>query len=45
MLLNISDNVEFNRYASKETEKSNAVIAQNAEATKYYTLFNGAKRK
>ena len=45
LLSDISDNVEFNRYASEETAKANAAVAQNTEATKYYTLFNAAKRK
>ena len=45
LLSDISNNVEFNRYASEETAKANAAIAQNTEATKYYTLFNAAKRK
>lgn len=45
LLSDISNNVEFNRYALEETAKANAAIAQNTEATKYYTLFNAAKRK
>lgn len=45
LLSDISNNVEFNRYASEETAKANAAIAKNTEATKYYTLFNAAKRK
>lgn len=45
LLSNISDNVEFSRYASEEIAKSNKALERNTEATKYYTLFNAAKRK
>ena len=45
LLSDIADNTKFSAYANEETAKANAAIAQNTEATKYYTLFNAAKRK
>ena len=45
LLSSIADNTKFSAYANEETAKANAAIAQNTEATKYYTLFNAAKRK
>jgi len=45
LLSNVADNTKFSAYANEETAKANAIIAQNTEATKYYTLFNAAKRK
>ena len=45
LLSDIADNTKVSAYANEETAKANAAIAQNTEATKYYTLFNAAKRK
>ncbi len=45
LLSDISNNTKFSAYANKEIAKVNRIIAQNTEATKYYTLFNAAKRK
>ena len=45
LLSNVADNTKFSAYANEETAKANAAIAKNTEATKYYTLFNAAKRK
>lgn len=45
LLSNVADNTKFSAYANEETAKANAIIAQNTEATKYYTAFNAAKRK
>lgn len=45
LLSNVADNTKFSAYANEETAKANAIIAQNTEATKYYTAFNAAKKK
>lgn len=45
LLSNISNNIVFIKYNTEEIEKHNKALEKCCEIMKYYTAFNGAKRK